>query len=185
MDQIKLANMGYEPNMTIHRETARTYLLECFDAFEGIDVYVEKLAALFAIAELRGGSSTSASSSSPTASSSNSKGKGKGKGNLYATMLKIISAIGNGKTPALVDLASSLDIVTINNIKGAKTLELYLNSDQLKDLANGQKMTLMDLVNKAKAFGKGTTVSGIVYGLLNTDVVHDIIDKCEPLCPPK
>jgi hypothetical protein len=38
-------------------------------------------------------------------------------------------------------------------------------------------MTLAELVAKAKTMGKGTACSGIVYGLLNTDVVHTIIEQ--------
>lgn len=168
--------------MDIHLMTARKYLTESFNEFEGIELFTTNLALLLAEAEALGASKVASNTVSEPSTASP---KGKGRGNPYATMLKIISAIGSGKTQAIVDMATELNIVTVNNIKGAKTLELWEKSEVLKDLADGKAMSLMDLVTKAKTLGKNTAVSGVVYGLLSTEAVQMIIDKCMPLCPAK
>jgi predicted transcriptional regulator len=169
----------------VHIATARKYLTESFDEFPGIEVYITNLALLLEEAEALGARNAACGSKAVSIPVSPSISKVKGKGNPYATMVKIISAIGSGKTQALTDTAASINVVTVNNINGKATKELWATNDYLKELADGQSMSLIELITKARTLGKNTVVSSVVYGILSAETVQEIIDRCLPLCPPK
>lgn len=170
--------MSFEPNMSLHLVTARTYLTDSFAEFEGLGRYAKSPAQLLGAAEALG---------AQRAEGSKPEGKSKGTGNPYPMMLKIVSAIRAKKSQALIDMASTIDVVTVNNIgpTAVKTRELYERDDAFKDLANGKKMTSTKLIEEADQFGKNAAAASIVYGLLNADTTQTIIGKCLDLCPAK